>query len=113
MEKLARGAKKKFVARLLNEGKHLTQENLRFYAMQEGDKRLYTTRLGSCIFNLREEGYPILTVRRKNKGSNGSHAVYYLSAVNNVQTTARVYVTRTQAVKETISKIKSFFKKGK
>lgn len=73
--KIERGAKKDFVLDLLKKGHKVSQLNLREHANRAGDARLYSTRLGGIVHNLREE-HVIETEMVPNPGSEGEHAVY-------------------------------------
>lgn len=76
MEKIKNGAKTAFVEELLKQGVEVSQMSLAHYA-NNIDGRLYSTRLGGIIFELRKK-YNIATKRVPNLGSHGTHAVYYL-----------------------------------
>lgn len=72
--KLARGAKKRFIYKLLKEGNKLSQEGLRLEA-NKVDPRLYSSRLAAYINEFRKH-HVIKTHMMPNKNCNGEHAVY-------------------------------------
>lgn len=79
-DRLEPGAKQRHVLNLLLAGKSLSQLDLQKHCKK--DFRLYTTRLGAVIFELRKKGHPIEVINKPMKHTIGTYAVYFMRREN-------------------------------